>query len=278
MQGCPTAQSMQDAADMSACKAASSALASLLESHLASTGGHSRSGSRSAASTAESTAARDAALIDANIARLNARIKSLETDLDNARSELHAAQMRRARLPMPQAQSTQTPRGSAPAAPGKGTPRALAERLDAQIAAAIGGGVANDGHLHDVDTGTLPTLVATCQQCATLHAKAMDRLVEQVEFAQNRVTAAQNLGDPSKADAALAKVADLQQRGAHLRSEAATLEQLMTALEATMHGAESFRGQRAQVMAVKETVWNIYNAAHRVDHPQPQSASASRTL
>ena len=266
---------LQDAADMSASKAATRSLASLLESHLAAAGGRG-GGATSSAASADHT--REAALADASIARLSQRIRSLEADLLDARSELQAAQRRRAMLPPPSSKGG-SGRGAAASsasqqhqrnASSSSTPRALAERLDAQMQAAVGAGVPAGGDSDDA----LTQLLESCERCAQLHDKAMERAVEQHGFARNRANAAANLGDVAKRDAARRKVDDVRASADKARAEAGRLEQLVTALEASLSTSESFARLRPLAMEVNEVIWRVYTSHSQLDAPAAAPASS----
>lgn len=272
---------LQAAADIPACKAATRSLASLLESHLAGSGGSRAAGG--GADAAAATYARDAALLDASVARLTQRVRALEAELMNARSELQAAQRRRATLPPPQ-QAAAGRSGSASAAPqhvrtgshkSSDTPRTLAERLDAQLQAAVGAGAPMGGE----DGDALLQLLEGCLQCAQLHDTAMKRMGEQLSFARNRVNAAANLGDAAKRDAAQKKLDDVRAGADKARTEAGKLESLVTALEATMSASDAFARLRPIAMEVKEVVWRVYTAHDALNTPAnsgPTGGSAGR--
>ena len=247
--------------DASACRAATRSLTSLLESHIAAGGSGGSAGG--AADSSAAIAARDAALIDANIARLTQRIRHLESDLQDARSELQAAQMRRAQVASSSTSQAKGRSGGAGSSAGAGgaTPRALTDRLNAQIDAALGiePAAANGVDASSRGKDELRALLDGCARAARLQHKAIERQAEQLTWARNRVTAATNLGDPKKAEAARAKVQEAEAHGNMIRGDAGKIEQLVIALEATLNTSDAFAALRPVAMQIKQAVWQVYS-------------------
>jgi hypothetical protein len=238
--------STQDAAVLSESKAATQSLARVLESQLMS------EASRSSGRTSTlSTNARDIALIDANISKLSARIRGLEVDLQDSRSELHAAQMRRATLEKPVGRGAPLP--TTP--DGTDRARTLAKRLDVQFTAALWGG-AVVGQSEE----TLHTLLDSCHRCALLHDKHMERLAEQLDFALHRAAAATNLGDQLKRDAANKMVVDLRGQSSRTHDAATRLEHLVESLDGNINKSSLFSTLRPISMQVKQILWKVHSA------------------